>query len=459
MQKISAATFFFFTALTGPNGRAECIVNNPGGSKINPNRPSDSDTPEASFSAMSAVNRRMPEWLCFTLGYRTRYEGYSGANFELHSSDSYLLTRFRLGMMVSPVSWLKVYGELQDADAFGKTPPLAPPYQETWDLRRAYVDIGNMQEGRFGLRAGRQDLNFEDGRLLGTSYWRNASKGYDAVEAVTNWSQVSATAFAASPVLAADNGLTHSQAGNDLYGLDGKFKTALPAGLVEPFLFWRLTPNQKTEEGASGKLDEKIVGLRLAGTIHKSWDYDTEGAVETGQVGANKIRAHGWLGIAGYTFDRLRYRVRIFTEYDYASGDRNPHDGVRGTFDALYPNVHDHLGLADQFAWQNLRSFRAGARVWLRRNWTVAGAWGDYWLADPRDGFYNPLGPVIARDPTGRSGSHLGEEYDAQTSYRLNRDIELGVGVGRILPGEFLLRTNHPAAYTYPYLMLSYNIF
>jgi len=452
-------TFLILLALAGPQAFAECIVNNPGGSRINPNRPSDAETPESSFSAMSEVNRNLPGWLCFTLGYRARYEGYSGASFEPHSSDSYLLTRFRLGMLVSPASWFKVYAELQDADAFGKTQPLGPPYQETWDLRRGYVDFGNMQEGHFAMRAGRQDLNFEDGRLLGTSYWRNASKGYDAVEAVTNWTQFSAAAFAASPVLAGDNGLTHHQAGNDLYGLDGKLKSVLPGGLVEPFLFWRLTPDQRTEEGGAATLDEKIVGLRLAGTIHKSWDFDTEGAVETGHVGADTIRAHGWLGIAGYTFDKLRYRTRVFSEYDYASGDRNSRDGARNTFDPLSPNVHDHLGLADQFAWENLKAVRMGVRVWLRRNWIVAGAWGDSWLADAHDGFYSPLGPVIARDPTGRSGTHIGQEYDAQTSYRWSRDLEFGAGLGHIVPGEFLLRAHHPAAYTYPYVMMSYNIF
>src|ERR1051326_4078899 len=187
----------------------QCLVNNPGGSRINPNRPSDADTPEPKFSATSELNQRLPGWLCFTLAYRTRYEGFRGGNFTSGDSTSYLLTRFRVGMMVSPTSYIRVYTELQDADVFGAAGLQKPPYQETWDLRRGYVDIGNMQEGRFALRAGRQDLNFEDGRLLGTSYWRNASKGYDAVEAVTNWNPLTLTAFAASPVIAAPNGLSH----------------------------------------------------------------------------------------------------------------------------------------------------------------------------------------------------------------------------------------------------------
>src|SRR5579872_3823306 len=83
---------------------AQCIVNNPGGSKINPNRPADADVPEARVSPLSALNRNLPAWLCFTAGYRTRLEG----------SDTYLLTRFRLGMLLKPRSWFQVYTELQD---------------------------------------------------------------------------------------------------------------------------------------------------------------------------------------------------------------------------------------------------------------------------------------------------------------------------------------------------------
>ena len=31
-----------------------------------------------------------------------------------------------------------------------------------------------------------------------------------------------------------------------------------------------------------------------------------------------------------------------------------------------------------------------------------------------------------------------GEEYDIQSSYRVDRNLEFGVGFGRVLPGEFL---------------------
>jgi Alginate export len=436
---------------------SQCIVNNPGGSKVNLNRPSDSDTPAATFSPLSTLNDGLPDWLCFTAGYRARFESNDGAGFERGASDSYLLTRFRFGMSLKPASWLKVYSEVQDADAFAKAPPRLPPYQETWDLRRAYVDIGDVDEGRWGFRVGRQDLNFEDGRLIGTSYWRNASRGYDGVQAVLNLAAISTTAFAASRVIVYANGLSHHPPGDDLYGLNSKLGSLVPGGRVETFLFWRLTPGLKTEAGAPGEMDDKTIGARLSGLIGKAWDYDTEGAGQVGHLGTDKIGAWAWMGIGGYTFPNFRPKTRLFAEYNFASGDSNPTDGRRGTFDQLYPSIHDHLGLADEFARQNLKALRSGFRLWLRRNWTLATTWNDYWLASATDGFYNSTGVIVARDPNGKSGTHIGQEYDLETSYRVNRDFEFGAGLGRLFPGEFLVKTHHPSPYTYPYVMMNYN--
>jgi hypothetical protein len=434
-------------------------VENPGGSKVNPNRPLDADTPPARFSPLSLLNRQLPQWICFAAGYRTRFESDSGAGFVPGSSENYLLTRFRFGMYLKPASWLRLYTETQDADAFWKKPPLVPPYQETWDLRRAYLDIGDVGEGRVAVRAGRQDFNFGDGLLIGTSYWRNASRGYDAVEAVSNWNWLRATIFAASPVNLRDNGLSHHQPGTNLYGVYAKLPRLVPNASFEPYSFWRVTRRVATEEGLPGNLSEWTVGLRAAGTVREKWDYETEASGQFGNVGADRIRTAAWMGIGGYTFHLRKLKTRLFGEMDYASGDRNPHDGVRNTFDQLYPNIHDRLGLADQFARQNLKSFRSGLRVWLRGNWIVAAAWSGSWLASRTDGYYNASGAMVARDVTGRSGGHIANEGDIQTSYRFDRNLEFGVGLGRVLPREFLVRTGHPAAYTYPYLMMSYNFF
>jgi len=435
----------------------QCLVDNPGGSKLNINRPGDADVPAAKFSPLAPVNSELPKWLCFTAGYRARFEGYSAGSFRAGNSDSYLLTRFRLGLLMTPTPWLKVYSELQDATAFWKSPPVGPPYQSTWDLRRAYVDFGDLERGRISLRIGRQDLSFGYLRLVGTAYWRNASRGYDAATLVINWRRLRLNAFAASPVVAGDNGLSHHQQGNNLHGIYIGLKDLIPHSVLEPYAFWRLSPGFKTEDGAPAKLNEKIVGAHWAGDRSR-FEHDAEVTGQAGGIGTDRIRAWGWSVIGAYTLASPRRKPRLFVKYDFASGDRNPKDGVHGTFDQLYPNIHDHHGLADQIAWQNLKSVRAGVRISLRRNWMLASAYNDWWLASATDGFYSASGSIVARDPKGLSGTHIGREYDIQTSYRLNRTLELGTGIGYIHSGELLIRTNHAGSYTYPYVMLNYNI-
>ena len=61
---------------------------------------------------------------------------------------------------------------------------------------------------------------------------------------------------------------------------------------------------------------------------------------------------------------------------------------------------------------------------------------------------------AIARDATGKSGNHIGKEVDFYTWYEVNREVHVGVGVGHMLPGEFLAHVIKGAAYTYPYFVI-----
>src|SRR5208283_2217135 len=109
MAQSRNAAVLLIAALTATTSAAQCLVDNPGGSKVNINRPADADVPEATFSPSSYLNNALPKWLCFSGGYRTRFEGYSGGSFQANNSDNYLLTRFRLGLLIKPTSWFKVY--------------------------------------------------------------------------------------------------------------------------------------------------------------------------------------------------------------------------------------------------------------------------------------------------------------------------------------------------------------
>lgn len=146
----------------------------------------------------------------------------------------------------------------------------------------------------------------------------------------------------------------------------------------------------------------------------------------------------------------------MFWQFDYAAGDKNSTDGVHGTFDTMYPTAHDRFGITDQFGWQNIVTERAGITVEPRRRWTVTGQWLDLWLASASDALYNTSGGSMVRDATGRSGTHIGDEYDVYTWYKLNRHVNVGVGIGYLHGGEFLQNTERGPNYTSPYFAINF---
>src|SRR5262249_57655147 len=69
-------------------------------------------------------------------------------------------------------------------------------------------------------------------------------------------------------------------------------------------------------------------------------DLDLEGMWQTGRVGGQQIRAWAVGSVAGYTFERARWRPRIGLQLDLASGDRRRGDGTIGIFNPLFPNAY-----------------------------------------------------------------------------------------------------------------------
>jgi hypothetical protein len=400
------------------------------------------------------LNDQLPKWLQFGLDERLRAEGYSGNGFKPKNSASYLLNRFRLGMIVQPVSWFKVVAQVQDARSFLQSPPLGPPNNNRWDLKLAYVQFGDAEKQPVTVTVGRQLIDYNS-TIIANSEWRDQARSYDAV--VTNFhvDRFRASVFAASVVSPLLDGISHHQEGNNIYGAYGWITHVLPNSSIEPFVLWRVAPSVAVEDSKlkTGRLDEQAGGFRVRGTSLRNFDYRYETIFERGSAGSNGIRAWGTTAGAGYTVPTY-WKPRFFTGYDYASGDKNPTDGTHGTFDTMYPTAHDRFGIADQFGWQNIVAWRGGATVNPHRRWSVTAQYLNLWLASATDAAYNSSGGVIFRDPKGRSGTHLGQEADAYAWYEINREVHIGAGVGHIFPGEFIDRVGKGAAYTYPYFVI-----
>src|SRR3989442_10976728 len=144
-----------------------------------PNAVSDSD-PASWLFPVEQVNRALPRWLRFGGEYRLRIES-EGIGFTT-TKDVYLLSRFRFNVAIKPTQWLTFFGETQDARVFfNHHVPNAPSFQNSWDVRQAYVQLESAKEGWVDLIAGRQVLAFGDERVIGPSDYTNTARTFDAV--------------------------------------------------------------------------------------------------------------------------------------------------------------------------------------------------------------------------------------------------------------------------------------
>ena len=440
--------------VTGPASNPLSFLNGPAFRTTGENTPYD--LPD--FAPMTALDKQLPPWISFGLEERFRYEGQFHSAFKPFT-DSYLLNRARFLMQIKPTSWLRIIGQVQDARAWLETPPLQPPNENRLDIKLAYAEFGDPEHQWISVRVGRQLINYNN-TIIANSEWRNQGRSYDAVVTNLHFDHVRVGIFAASAVVPLDEGISHHQEGNNVYGMYGALDSLIvPASSFEPFVLWRVNPSVAVEtpkKPTTGRESEQAYGLRWKGVALKNLDYTLEGIREAGSDGSNDIRAWGTTDGIAYRLAGLYWKPRIFSQYDYASGDKHPNDGVHGTFDTMYPTAHDRFGISDQFGWQNIKSVRAGFTVEPHNRWTVTAQYLDFWLASATDSLYNSSGGSIVRNALGTAGSHIGEEADIYTWYELNRHVNVGVGFAHIFPGTFLSTMEKAPNYSYPYFALNF---
>jgi hypothetical protein len=315
----------------------------------------------------------------------------------------------------------------------------------------ALADIGSAQ-GRSTVRLGRQELAFGEQRLVGHVSWLNAARSFDGARVTLRTKTATVDAFAASVVRILDDEFDKSGAGNRFYGLYAVTSRLVPKAAVEPYVFVKQDENQRLEAGTTGDLTITTAGSRLAGTA--GIEYDAEGVVQTGSIGTDTLTT--WALHTRVRTPAGRLGMRVLAEYNTASGDADPNDGNRGTFDHLYPTPHDKYGLADQVGWKNIHHMRVGFDFSPLRGWPVSAGYHQWWLAQNRDGLYNAGGTLVARVPAGAASRHVGQELDVQVTHALTPQLQLAAGYAQILPGKFLEEATPGASYRLPYVMVTY---
>lgn len=411
------------------------------------------------FAPMTELDARLPKWIDFQAEERFRHEGYDNSSFKANVDDSYLLNRLRIEADLHATSWLRVTAQAEDARAGYQNAPIGPPNTVRWDLKLAYVEIGNPEKNWFSLRVGRQLINYNN-TIIANSEWRNQGRSYDAAVLNLNTKREHLGIFAAAPVVPQAYGVSPHQEGNNIYGAYGRVDDFLvPHSNLEPFFLWRVQPAEVVEAAVSkttGKEDEKVGGVRFKAQARNALDYGGEVIYEGGKVGTQSIGAWAAQAGAAYQFLDVAAKPRIFTQYDYASGNSNPvQNGTHSTFDTIEPTAHDRFGITDLFGGQNIETVRAGGTVEPHRRLTFTVQGLDYWAADALDSIYNTSGGAIVANKTDH-GRHVGAEVDGYSWYELNKHFNVGGGIGYFGGGQFLTNVATSHSYTYYYFALNF---
>jgi hypothetical protein len=411
------------------------------------------------FAPATYLGAKLPNWIDVQAEERFRYEAYDNSNFKTGANDSYLLNRFRFQVDLHTPSWLRVTAQVQDARAGFQNPPIGPPNTVRWDLKLAYVEVGDPEKHWFSLRVGRQIINYNN-TIIANSEWRNQARSYDAAVLNLNAKREHLGIFAASAVVPQAYGVSPHQEGNNIYGTYGRIDDFLvPHSNLEPFFLWCVQPAEVVEPAVAkttGKENEKALGVRFKAQAHTALDYSGEAILETGTVGSQPLRASAAQAGAAYQFLDVLAKPRVFAQYDYATGNSNPaQNGSHTTFDTIYPTAHDRFGITDLFGWQNIEAVRAGTTVEPHRRLTFTVQGLDFWAASALDSIYNTSGSSIVFNKTNH-GRHLGAEIDAYSWYELNKHFNLGGGIGYFGGGQFLTNVTTSHSYTYYYFALNF---
>jgi hypothetical protein len=358
---------------------------------------------------------------------------------------------------VHPRNWFRVFLEGQDAQAIGlRADPDPPLFEDTFDLRQAYVEFFDREHQGFGLRVGRQELAFGDERLIGGFNWGNTARSFDAIRLFYTKPKYRVDLFASSVVVIEDGVFNKIQDGANLYGIYSSFQNVIPKATVDGYVLWRTLPRVVGERGLSGDADVYTVGTRWVGKLPADFDYKFELAGQRGHFARDAIRAWALHTQLGYTLAQVKATPRLLVEYNFASGDRNPQDGIRHTFDQLFPTNHYKYGIADQVGWRNMHNVRAGIEANLTRRLSAQFDYHSFWLASRRDALYGAGGAPVARVVTGASSRHIGQELDFYGTMKLTNYLTFGAGYAHLFAGEFIKQATPGASTGFSYGMLTY---
>ncbi len=338
---------------------------------------------------------------------------------------------------------LRARVEIRDARAWGGEPSTTAQLQTAGtgtDLKQGWFEADDLFGCGTKTRAGRQVLSFGDQRLVGDLDWATYGRSFDGLLFTHVYDRTKVDLFATRVIERGGGAFTPGVDNDDrdFHGIYVSTPKALHHSDLDAYLLLvhdrMAMPGEVA--GDAGNTAFLTGGLRIAGA-KDSFDWGAEGAVQHGRLSGDGLFAWAAHARAGYTMTETKWTPRFGLEADWATGDDDPADGDRESFQTLFPTNHMHYGIADMMAWQNMRAVRASASVNPCDRWTVQADVWRFWLDDADDAWYGASGAAIRGGAAGAS-RYLGTEVDLVVTWKASDHMKVAIGGAQFFDGGFV---------------------
>ncbi|MDP2688661.1 MAG: alginate export family protein [Deltaproteobacteria bacterium] len=352
--------------------------------------------------------------------YRLRgeYRDNVDYNDDLSDSTDFWTQRVRLTANAAATDDTSIKITLQDTRTFGATGVLTDDTVDNGvaadsgtdnflDLHEAYLNVKDIFGAPVSFRAGRQELNYGDQRLVGGFGWSNNGRAFDGFKFMYSNDMVDVDAF--SMTITEDTAATN----DDTYfnGVYATLKQLVPNNTVDAYLF------HQTDGTA---LTRYTLGARVKGAL-AGVDYTVELPYQFGEA-SDTVDISAWaLAVkAGYTLP-TPMKIRVGAEYDFATGDEAGSADENEAFNNLFPTNHAHFGIGDVVnTWSDIQAWSLNASVDVNEKLNVYVAYWNY---------------TEDEVPSG-ADDDLGSEIDLVASYKYSNSVGIEAGAARFYPGD-----------------------
>ncbi len=378
-------------------------------------------------------------YLSLGAGLRERYEHIDAPAYGAGSApaDGYVIQRANVHADLRLGSYVQVFGQLVDARTFEKK-TIAPPDRDKFDVEQLFVTVAVPTEnGAVKMRLGRQEMAFDLQRFIAARDGPNVRQSFDGVWADWEHGPWRVIGYVTQPVQNRSEKSfdDYSNGHLTLNGLRLERQGFGPGDISGYYSRYRRDDARFLD--ATGNERRDVYDLRYSG-VTGNVDWDVEGMLQHGQVGAKRASAWALGSIAGYTFANTTWSPRVGLQFDMASGDKHGGDDKLGTFNPLFANGY-YFSLAGLTGYSNLIHVKPSVKVKPTKTLSVTTALGLQWRQTTGDAVYVQSMAGVPRT-AGQGSRWTGAYAQLRTDWAVTPNVTASLEAVHFQVGDSLRR-------------------